>query len=101
MKKSDGGTGRDANNGRGGPGGSSAGSAANGTSQPAIWSTIIASAAPTDGGIGGNGGNIGVNGVTGTTPGGGGGGSGDINGGANRSGGDGAPGRVIITLPAT
>ncbi len=92
-----GGQGINNNNGRGGPGGSSAGTAQDGTSGPAPWSTTTAAAAPAGGGIGGNGGG---NGNDGAAPasgnGGGGGGSGE---GSNRRGGNGAPGKVVITYP--
>lgn len=91
-----GGTGRDNGTGQGGPGGSSAGTGANGTSGAAVWSTTTAGSPPTGGGAGGNGGGSGSNGSDASAPGGGGGGAGDriI---SNRSGGDGATGRVIIT----
>lgn len=96
-----GGRGRDNNNGQGGPGGSSAGTVANGTSGPDPWNTTTAAAAPAGGGIGGNGGGNGANGFAPASGnGGGGGGSGE---GANRVGGNGAPGMVIISylaLPA-
>jgi MSHA biogenesis protein MshQ len=90
-----GGTGRNSTSGLGGPGGSSAGTAANGTSGPNPWSTCIAAAAPTGGGIGGDGGC--ANGQNGFAPasgnGGGGGGAGE----RNTSGGAGAAGLVTLT----
>ncbi len=91
-----GGTGRDNSTGQGGPGGSSAGTGANGTSGAAVWSTTTAGSPPTGGGAGGNGGGSGSHGSDASAPGGGGGGAGDriI---TNRSGGDGAAGRVVIS----
>lgn len=90
-----GGAGRNNSTGQGGPGGSSAGTGANGASGPTTWSTVTAAAAPAGGGIGGNGGTSGNNGsAPASGNGGGGGGSGD---GANRTGGSGADGQVILT----
>ncbi|HEX2921312.1 MAG TPA: DUF2341 domain-containing protein [Bacteroidales bacterium] len=91
-----GGRGRDNSTGRGGPGGSSAGINANGTSGSDPYLTTTAGAAPEDGGMGGDGGAAGSNGGAGNVPGGGGGGSGD----GNRIGGDGADGFVRITWPS-
>ncbi|MBN1952482.1 MAG: hypothetical protein JW801_14870 [Bacteroidales bacterium] len=93
-----GGTGRDSNTGRGGPGGSSAGNTSNGTSGTITWTTTVAGPAPANAGQGGNGGGSGSNGSGGFSPGGGGGGAGDRTAG-NRTGGDGADGQVLITLP--
>jgi MSHA biogenesis protein MshQ len=92
-----GGDGRYDKNGRGGPGGSSAGTSANGVSGPTPWLTRYAATPPTGGGIGGDGGGDG-GGASGYPPasgnGGGGGGSGD---GLGMIGGNGAPGKVVIT----
>lgn len=93
-----GGRGSNNKNGRGGPGGSSAGTAADGTSGPDPYSTLLAAAPPLGGGIGGNGGDTGHDGsapVSGN--GGGGGGSGEGTNRANRTGGDGAGGKVMLT----
>ncbi len=91
-----GGRGRDNATGRGAPGGSSAGTAANGTNGPDPWTTATASAAQEGGGIGGDGGN--ANGAAGAAPasgnGGGGGGAAE---GTNIAGGAGAVGKVILT----
>ena len=93
-----GGAGLDSNTGLGAPGGSSAGTAANGTSGPSPWTTVTAAAAPAGGGIGGNGGGSGSNGsAPASGSGGGGGGSGE---GTSRLGGAGAAGKVAITYLA-
>jgi hypothetical protein len=61
-----------------------------------FWSTVIAAAPPTGGGIGGNGGTNGVNGFAPASGrGGGGGGSGE---GPNRTGGAGAAGSVVLNF---
>lgn len=98
-----GGVGRNHNTGLGGPGGSSAGTAANGTSGPdpysdsGVGTNTIAQPPPAGGGIGGNGGDTGVDGFAPASGnGGGGGGSGD---GTNRIGGNGAGGKVVISYP--
>ncbi len=95
-----GGRGRNSSTGRGGPGGSSAGTAADGTSGATTWSTLTAAAAPSGGGIGGNGGDTNEDGnAPASGSGGGGGGSGEGN---DRRGGNGAPGKVVISyLPCT
>jgi len=95
-----GGRGRDHKTGLGGPGGSSAGIYANGTDGPSPYSTITAGAAPIGGGIGGDGGNAGQDGGNATAPGGGGGGSGDKTTNINLTGGNGANGKVIVSLPS-
>ncbi|MBK7965338.1 MAG: proprotein convertase P-domain-containing protein [Bacteroidetes bacterium] len=94
-----GGTGRNNSTGTGGGGGSSAGTAANGANGAVgAGSAGAGGTAPTGGGNGGNGGASASNGSDGITPGGGGGGSGDRSTfGSNRSGGDGANGRITVT----
>lgn len=92
--KHDGGSGAAGSNGNyGGGGGSSAGSAANGTTT----TNANGAGAPANGGDGGNGTNNNGNGSNGSTPGGGGGGcrSGNMN--PNRSGGNGANGRIKVS----
>lgn len=91
--------GRDSPTGRGGYGGSSAGTAAAGFSGPQTWDTATypTASTPTGGGHGGDGGN--ANGAAGAAPvagqyGGGGGGAAE---GTNISGGGGAGGKVILT----
>lgn len=87
--------GRVHSSGRGGYGGSSAGSAAVGVDSASVnpWTTVTAPAGPTDSGIGGNGGTVGGN-APASGSGGGGGGSGE---GTNVAGGNGADGRVRLT----
>ena len=89
--------GRNSNTGIGGYGGSSAGTAANGYSGPQTWTTQTYPTASTPTGAG-HGGNGGASGSYGSAPvsgnGGGGGGSGE---GSNRVGGNGAPGKIVIT----
>jgi subtilisin-like proprotein convertase family protein len=94
-----GGAGRDNSTGTGGGGGSSAGTAANGAAGAVgAGSAGAGGTAPAGGGNGGNGGASTSNGSDGVTPGGGGGGSGDKSTfGSNRSGGDGANGRITVT----
>ena len=91
--------GRNNATGRGGYGGSSAGTASNGWSGPQTWSTAIypTASTPAGGGHGGDGGN--ANGAAGSAPvagqyGGGGGGAAE---GTNILGGNGAGGKVILT----
>jgi uncharacterized repeat protein (TIGR01451 family) len=96
-----GGRGRDNSNGLGAPGGSSAGTASNGVSGTNPYSTQTPGTPPTGGGIGGEGGGTwdgtlgGWNGAAPVSGNGGGGGGSDE--GSGMLGGDGAPGKVILT----
>lgn len=96
-----GGTGRNNNSGQGGPGATSGGTLGAGLSGAATWSTVNApTPVPAGAGAGANGGtatNHGSDNVS--LPGGGGGGAGDKNSGgsADRIGGYGADGQVILT----
>jgi hypothetical protein len=96
-----GGTGRDAGTGHGGPGATSAGTSGNGLSGAAVWSTSNApTPVPTGSGAGAAGGSATNNGFSNTSAlGGGGGGAGDksASGSPSTIGGDGANGQVIIT----
>ncbi|MCB9336115.1 MAG: T9SS type A sorting domain-containing protein [Flavobacteriales bacterium] len=91
--------GRNNNTGRGGGGGGGAGTTGNGgnaSGSVTTYSITGGTGATVDGGNGGNGGNQ-ANGVNGSNYGGGGGGAGE---GTNRTGGDGAGGKVEIVVPA-
>jgi hypothetical protein len=96
-----GGRGRNNNTGHGGPGATSAGTLANGTSGAATWTAITApTPVPVGAGAGAAGGSNTNNGSDNTaSPGGGGGGAGDKNSGGspNTIGGFGADGQVIVS----
>ena len=96
-----GGAGRDASTGHGGPGATSAGTLGNGLSGAAVWLTTNApTPVPTGAGAGAPAGSATNDGFANTsTPGGGGGGAGDksASGSPSTIGGDGANGQVIIT----
>ena len=97
-----GGTGRDSNTGHGGPGATSAGTASNGLSGAAVWSTTNApTPVPAGAGAGAAAGSATNDGFSNISAlGGGGGGAGDKNSTGsppNTIGGDGAEGQVILT----
>ncbi|MEI7802825.1 MAG: glycine-rich domain-containing protein, partial [Bacteroidota bacterium] len=96
-----GGVGRNNGTGTGGGGGSSAGTALDGVAGSVGTATPGAGGtAPAGGGDGGNGAASNGNGNAGSIPGGGGGGSGDQNPTANRAGGNGANGQIVIVYPS-
>ncbi len=97
-----GGAGRNNTNGTGGGGGSSAGNTSAVVNNGAAGTTTpgAGGAAPVGGGAGGDGGATNTAGNPGNAPGAGGGGSGDENNTANRVGGNGANGRVILIYPS-
>ncbi len=96
--------GRDSSTGRGGYGGSSAGTAADGWSGPQAWSTLTypTASTPAGGGRGGDGGAAAANGsAPASENGGGGGGSGDSAGVTAYIGGAGAVGKIILTYSSS